>query len=171
MRYLNRTVAMVSGILLLPAAVYAFELIMIRTGQVELDQVILTVQIALFSLAWSWVTLRWFAKPARIAVRWLIGGLIVGFLCWEVVTAVQSYYSCLDWLSQYLHSDHYLRYHSRPGFQPPAECPSVLGNLRDHLVVESSLDGPVLLAFISGLAAAAAIVLKSERITGRAVRA
>jgi len=30
------------------------------------------------SLAWSWITLRWLARPPRVAVWWVLGGLIVG---------------------------------------------------------------------------------------------
>ncbi|HUD26316.1 MAG TPA: hypothetical protein VMQ45_11540 [Burkholderiaceae bacterium] len=158
MSYRNRIVALVSGILFLPAVGSSMWLTSIRTGQLELEQPIMTAQIALFSLVWSWVIFRWLARPLKVAVWWSLGGLIVGFICLDLYSAFENYHSCLDFKRNY---------HPIVPFQ----CPSVLANFHDGFNWSLSSAGPVLLAFASGIAAALAIAMRSERITARPVPA
>jgi hypothetical protein len=70
------------------------------------------------SLAWSWITLRWLARPPRVAVWWVLGGLIVGLMCWQLNDDVSSHYSCLDLIRQHPNA-HW--------FPSPPDC-SVLTN-------------------------------------------
>ena len=126
MRYLNRIVALLSGALLIIVAVRATEFTDTAWAtQAALNDEITAGEIALFSLAWAWVTFRWIARPPG-AIPWMLAGLIVGIASWELIWPYHIY----QWVSS------------------------------------SSL-----LAFISGIAAAAAIMLRSKRITARAVPA
>jgi len=75
MRYANRIVALVSGIAMILVFGCAADFIQIRTSDPRLDLTILPVQIALFTLAWSRITLRWLARPAQVAIWWCLGGL------------------------------------------------------------------------------------------------
>jgi hypothetical protein len=166
MKYMNRIVALVSGPAMIAAlvaiayAVDAFPFINIRIGHMDLDEALTTAAFGLFSLAWYWVTLRWLARPPRVTVWWCFGGLVVAFLCSGVFETAQWHYWCVDW-----HSDYERQYHH----SFPSECPSVLEGFLSASFVWKA--GSMFLAFISGLAAAAAIVLKSKRITARAVPA
>jgi hypothetical protein len=178
MSYVNRVVALASGIAMIPVFGYAAEFILIRTSNPGLDLAILPVQIALFTLAWSWITLRWLARPPRVTVWWCLGGLLVGVLCMEVVSAVQDYQRCVDWHfsyeTRYLNYQKLARANPNSGiahYYPPPACGSILANLQQGLAYLWSMSAAEILSFISGLAAAAAIVLKSERITARAVPA
>jgi hypothetical protein len=152
MSYVNRIVAVASGILFLPVVGFSMWLTFIRTSHIELEQPIMTGQIALFSLVWSWVVFRWLARPPQ-AAWWSLGGLIVGFICLELYSAFERYHSCLNYERNY-----------HPRF--PFQCPSVLANFLDF-----NVDWPGLLALASGIAAALAMVLRSKRITARAVPA
>jgi hypothetical protein len=160
MSYCQRIVALVSGIMLLPA-LFGFGLVLgailtaipIPWGDYERE--LFSVEVALFSLVWSWITLRWLARPPRIAIWWCLGGLLVGFACLPFVDAVQSHYSCLDFVRQ---NPREIR-----------DC-SFLANL-DYGWLFSPWPLPLLLAVISGLAAAAAIVLRSERTAIREAHA
>jgi hypothetical protein len=148
MNYTPRIVALVSGIAMIPALaalVYVFPFIEIRTGRLELDEAIGKAGLALFSLAWSWITLRWLARPTRVTVWWCLGGLIVSLPCLPFIDAVLSHYSCLDYARQNL------RGIWDCSFQP---------NLYYRFSFEEL---PPLLAVFSGFALAAASVLRSER--------
>jgi hypothetical protein len=89
MNYMNRTVALVSGILLYAAieCVPAVKYVAATTPTWFL-----------LSLAWFWMVLRWVARPARVAVWWCLGGLVVGFICSESLATVQSYYQCAEFI-------------------------------------------------------------------------
>jgi hypothetical protein len=92
MSYVNRIIALVSGIALFPVCGYVSGFVnnvLIPTNYSEyfgngyLAVVLIphiTVPCFILSLAWSWITLRWLARPPRVAVRWLLGGLLLGFV-------------------------------------------------------------------------------------------
>jgi hypothetical protein len=109
------------------------------------------------SLAWSWITLRWLARPPRVAVWWVLGGLIVGLMCWQLNDDVSWHYSCLDLIRQHPNA-HW--------FPSPPDC-SVLTNYLNTLLYDLIQPDPRLLAMLAailaGLAAAAWMVLRSER--------
>jgi hypothetical protein len=162
MSYVSRIVAVVSGIVLYTASVYLLSAIPIQTNYSDLvgngflaDTVInaarRTLPFFILSLALSWITLRWLARPPRIAVWWCIGGLIVGFPCWEVFSSIQSYNWCLDWNLQYRSEPSY--YYSLP------ECSILAPVLRRFF-----WDAQNFFSILSGLAAAGWLVLRSERI-------
>jgi hypothetical protein len=167
MSYSHRIVALVSGILLCLVSIYIVGEGLIEfpwdhyypkyhTHYYQFIQPISTVALVIVSFAWSWITLRWLTRPPKVTVWWCFGGLVVGFACSELIAAVQAYHWCLDW-----HAEEYRQFHSQPWYRSPPECPSVLANFRDNLVDGSATSS--FLAIISGLAAAAAIALRSER--------
>jgi hypothetical protein len=109
------------------------------------------------ALAWSWITLRWLARPPRVAVWWVLGGMIVGLMCWQLNDDVSLHYSCLDLIRQHPNA-HW--------FPSPPDC-SVLTNYLNTLLYDLIQPDPRLLAMLAailaGLAAAAWMVLRSER--------
>jgi hypothetical protein len=185
MRYANRIVALVSGIMLSVVCMYVSSSLLVTSrpdsdyrflgdgffAHVVIEGLMPALPLLVLSLVLSWITLRWLARPPRVAVWWCLGGLIAGFICWELGLAVRDHYSCVYWISDYARR----YYSSHPGVYmspPPESAPqcSVLNTIywRFHDLIWSNLE---FLAVPSGLAAAAAIVLKSERITARAVPA
>jgi hypothetical protein len=164
MSYVNRIAALASGIVLYTASVYLLSEIPIRTDYFELFGKGVLTETAIngaehgplfvLSLALSWIALRWLARPPRIAVWWCIGGLIVGFLCWEVASGVQEYHGCLNW-----HLEYELQSRSYPWYRPLPEC-SMLTPVLNRFF----WDVPNFFASLSGLAVAAWLVLRSERI-------
>jgi hypothetical protein len=175
MSYVRRIVAFVSGIVLIPATVFAAFYLFVGlvpnqfynyferspVGRDELHRLLAsatfnaaTVVLPCFlgSLAGSWASLRWLARPPRVAVWWCFAGLIVGVMCLELAGAVRDHYVCLDTSRQ--HPEWF-----RSGYW---DC-SVLSYLRFRLIASQSLVATTL-SLISGLAAAAALVLRSERL-------
>jgi hypothetical protein len=49
-----------------------------------LDAATLALPSFMLSLAWFWVTLRWIARPPRVAVWWCLGGIAIAWLYWQV---------------------------------------------------------------------------------------
>jgi hypothetical protein len=165
MSYVQRIVALVSGIMLLPVSLYDSGLVLnaipipmdyesfsTRPSALALMNAVPCTLCFALSMAWSWVTLRWLARPPRVAVWWCFAGLVAGIACLPFISAVESHYSCLD----------YVRH--RP--EVHWDC-SFLANLDYGWL---SIFSPwnrlpaTFLAVLSGLAAAAAMVLRSERV-------
>lgn len=116
MNYANRIVALMSGIALCLVSLYVITIlaaIPIPTSYyynrlyevIVVNGVTLTLPLFVLSLAWSWVTVRLLGRTPRVAIWWclggLLGGLTVGFICWQLYHAVLGYYWCLDNLRQY----------------------------------------------------------------------
>jgi hypothetical protein len=165
MSYVNRIVALVLGVVLYTASVYVLRSIPIQFDYFQFparelfaDTVINgaknTFPFFVLSLALSWIALRWLTRPPRIAVWWLIGGLIVGFSGWEVVSGVQGYYSCVDWHSVYEADNR-----GEPWFRSLPAC-SILTLLRETFF----WDVQNFFAILAGLATAASLLLRYERI-------
>jgi hypothetical protein len=116
MSYVNRIVALVSGILLMPVCGYVsgfVNQILISTNYTEYfgkgDLALalmpyLSLPCFILSLAWSWMTLRWLARPPRVAVRWLLGGLILGFVycSWYLIQQYNYPLRLRDWPTESL---------------------------------------------------------------------
>jgi len=159
MRYANRIVALVSGIMLSVACVYVsdkpwyndffgYGLSYAAAG------FRLALPLFVLSLAWSWIAFRWLARPPRVAIWWCLAGVVAGWKFGSsVLSTVTIYHSCLDYALLFT------RVHQ--------EC-SVLRILHYSFVHEWRWTTPEFLAVVSGLAAAAWMVLRSERITPRA---
>ena len=49
-----------------------------------LDAATLALPSFMLSLAWFWVTLRWIARPPRVAVFWCLGGIALAWLYWQI---------------------------------------------------------------------------------------
>lgn len=173
MSYSHRIVALVSGILLCAVSIYIGEGLIefpwdyyypkYHTHYYQFIQPINAIALAVVSFAWSWITLRWLTRPPRVTVWWCLSGLLIGFIGLELIGAILLHNQCLEWRSEYLQSDYFLRNHSKPWFQPEPECPSALASFVGLLVHGSTSATSSFLAIISGLAAAAAIALRSER--------
>jgi hypothetical protein len=121
--------------------------------------------IALFaSFAMSWVTLRWVARPPRVAVWWCLAGLVVGVMCWQLDSAIDNYNRCLYWSSyeegwrlNYALENQFRPWYHPVNWGPLPEC-SFLTSLLRELWWNGSR---VALPMISGLAAAAALALRT----------
>jgi hypothetical protein len=171
MSYGNRIVAFIFGIVLYPGTVYVTEFVAPGMNHYYGFAVpgtdyfySLALPCFVLSLALSWMTFRWLARPPRVAIWWCIGGLIVGLLCLELATAVRGYDAYRDQLALY-HSGLFHMYEHRNGqyyeVQPTYSiATTILNGLLGSI--------PNLLSILAGLAAAAAMALRSERITARA---
>ena len=110
-----------------------------------LEGLVRALPVFVVSLVWFWATLRWLARPARAGVWWCLAGLIVGFIYFQFVGALQNY----EWCSVFVRV-------SRSWY----ECKlRFLSNRPFDFDLAAGL-----LVFLSGLAAAAATVLRSDRI-------
>ena len=157
MSYANRIVALMAGIALLPVCGYVSDFVdemqwstnYYKFFVSQLSGLRFGLPCFVLSLAWSWITLRWLARPPRVAVWWCLGGLIGGFICLDFYSAVRWHYFCTDFVRQ----------------NPSAhwECSALTSVYKDLIWT-----GPIFLSILSGLAAAAAIILKSKRITAHA---
>jgi hypothetical protein len=166
MSYANRTVALVAGFtLFVVGSKYAwfptpdnyFEYFGKGVVSVTaIDTARFALPCLVLSLVFSWITLRLLARPPQVAVWWCLGGLVVGFIYWQVDGGIQWHSWCLAFNSE--HADFFRR---NPSVRP-MEC-SVLTHFYSGLI----WDGSIFLAILSGLATAAALTLRSERITVR----
>ena len=100
MTYLRRVTALASGFVLYMVVVYLvgfLAAIAIPKAYFEffgrqhaalaltlLDAATLALPSFMLSLAWFWVTLRWIARPPRVAVWWCVGGIAIAWLYYQV---------------------------------------------------------------------------------------
>jgi len=160
MSYVHRIAACASGILLFFAASYVNYTAWVRTGYSYLDVALLSLQMVLFSLAWAWATFRWLSRPPG-AILWCLVGIFFSASCVAMFYDFRGYNICEDWLSKTKH---------RGSF----DCSVLLLDPRNYSVLGLVWwwdISPKLIAFISGLAGAAAIILKSDRIAVRQAHA
>jgi hypothetical protein len=165
MNYVNRILAVVSVLLFYCVLIY----VDLRVGpipipsnhytqeypvlaQTVIDALTDVLPVFVLTFAWSWITLRWLARPARIAAWWYLGALFVGFVCTQVFFDIRQYYQCVDLERQY-------HWHQA--------CDSIPASIYRSLVHEWAPFGLLL----AGFALAAGMVLRSERITVRQAHA
>jgi hypothetical protein len=150
MSYLSRIGAVLSGVVL--CIVSPFALFFDASRLLGPDYKFTAIEGALHVLplfvvssVWCWTILRWIARPPRVGVWWCLAGLIVGSIYLHLISSLQNYEWCS--VSVRLYRSWY-------------ECRLTLLPARF-----SDLEGAgLLLTLLSGLAAAAATVLKSDRV-------
>jgi hypothetical protein len=201
MKYPHRTVAFVSGIAMIIAIpIVAWHLVPDQVwrsyddGFSKLDAlhqfwahamtnvVDNVLPIFLVTLTWSWITLRWLARPPRVAVWWCLGGLIVGLICQYLYSGIENYWGetlgQLDCLGReraailfqlqrfgpitHLSSESICQYWIPAWYHADQPWRSTIGYLSaesGHLITSAE---PALLATLSGLATAAALALRTR---------
>jgi hypothetical protein len=166
MTYINRIVALVSGVLLYVACAFISTRTHFDTSEYPLlAQALieaLTIALPLFILAlvWCWITLRWLARPPQATVWWLLATVLALLVYSHLNSAVSNHYSCLDFSRQ--RPDEWRRW----GW----DCSwlsSFLMGFRGFQVREA----PILLALLAGIAAGAALALRSKSSTLREAHA
>jgi hypothetical protein len=86
MSYVSRIGAVLSGIALCIVSVHLLN----TEGSFEfvaIDGLVRALPCFILSLAWFWVTLRWLARPARVAIWWLV--VPRGLNCWFYLLATE----------------------------------------------------------------------------------